>query len=361
MAKPGIASMVCLTYTLQSGVFIFILPRLLAQTLGTNAWLLVPVCGLAAAGNIGLIALVHRLARGRPVPELLERLLPRRLLTVLYGILALFWATLAELVCREHTLTVQLISFPATYPIVLLVFVEIVVLYLVIKGFETIWRSAVFFFVFNFSVVFLVTPILPQVEWARFTSFWGKEGHYSLMGLLDIYSGFLGYEMFLFLYPHVKMGRLFTAVQLGNGLVTFVYTCVAWVCMGFYSLEQLKIIKYPVLNLMAYVEFPFLVRIDDFIFNLLFLKILISTSTFTWVGASLLKRTVGTGKHRVEALLITVSTAGVLLLVPPTIQDTARVLSWFAAAETAVAFLLPLAALLCVGLVRRKERRDSYA
>src|SRR5690606_35089292 len=107
------------------------------------------------------------------------------------------------------------------------------------------------------------------------------------------YLSFIGYELFLFLIPYVSKKTNFTmALFAGNFVLTIVYLTICILSFGFFSFEQLRSLEFPVLDFLSYLQLPFVERVENFLFALLLIKVLITSILYFWVAEITLKRMV---------------------------------------------------------------------
>ncbi|MBP1962204.1 GerAB/ArcD/ProY family transporter [Paenibacillus aceris] len=346
---------------IQTGVVVFSLPRLLAENIGTNGWAALLICAAVAAFNIFLISLVYRFGKGKSIFDITKSALPKFIVIPFFCILAAFWAISGCLIGKEFILIITSLSFRSLHPIYLYVMFELLVFLLLSKGIFTISNTAVIaFFILTWNTLLLIYA-QSDFDWSRMTSFWFKGVDHTLKGWIQIYSAFLGYELCLLLFPYVdEKSHLMRAFQIANLTTTFFYTLVCLVSFGFFSLHQLQHMKFPVLNLLSYVELPFVKRVDDFVFNITILRVLISNVMFAWASAETIKWILPAAKFRsIPYVFLAFCAAVAFFAIPSTLEKTEPWLLRFGLAETGIAFALPL--LLMIILLINKSRGQNYA
>lgn len=114
----------------------------------------------------------------------------------------------------------------------------------------------------------LLLWFFPAFRWERFTPFILQGGHDQVKGGIEVYAAFLGYELSILLFPYVeKTKKSMTAIYVGNGLLSLSYLSLCLICFGFFSLGQLKRLLYPVLDLLAYIQLPFIERLENLLYG----------------------------------------------------------------------------------------------
>ncbi|MCY9668947.1 GerAB/ArcD/ProY family transporter [Paenibacillus alginolyticus] len=132
------------------------------------------------------------------------------------------------------------------------------------------------------------------------------------------------------------------------------------VAFGFFSLHQLQHLKYPVLNLLSYVELPFVQRIDDLVFNITLFRVLITSVLYSWAAIVTIKWLLPTSnKQWIPYVILAIFPLASFFVIPSALEKTEHWLSLFGFAEVGVAFLLPI--FLLVILLINKYRGRNYA
>lgn len=272
-----------LIYMIQAGVVIFSLPRLTAQHMGYNGWItLFAYTGIAML-NIFIISLVYRLSNGKSIFQIIEQALPKIIVFPLYFILVFVWTMLGCLVAKHYVFIIQAFVFPTTHPMFMKFLVDVLAYLLIIKGIYNISKAATSFFWLVVWTMLLLLFFVKSFQWANLTPFFFHEASDVFLGALNIFTAYLGYELALLLFPYVEKNKSFIrAVQIGNLLSALTYVTVSLTCFGFYSFNQLKGMKYPIIDLLAQIKFPFVERVDNIIFSLFLFTVLITIVAYMW-------------------------------------------------------------------------------
>lgn len=335
-----------LLYMVQTGIVIFSLPQIEAYYFGTNGWLAVPIAAAIATANIIFIGLVHRLGQGKSVFELMEQAIPKWLLSPLYAGLIGVWSMLGCLVAKEYILIFQMIAFPTTNPMLFKLIVDLLILYLVTKGIYSIGKAASAFFWLIIWMTLLLLFFIGDFDWKRMTGFVLQGGVDMQQGILTVMLAFLGYELSMLLFPYAdRKTKIISATVKGNLLLAFGYTLLGIVSFGFYSVDQLKVMLFPVLDLMAFIVFPFVERLENLFYGVFLFSILITSAMFIWAAAEAGKRIVPRAGSTTLASCIVAINYFVSLL-PRTLSDIQLWLRIIGRIELGVAFGLPLFILL---------------
>ncbi|MCQ6562627.1 GerAB/ArcD/ProY family transporter [Paenibacillus mendelii] len=346
-----------LVYMIELDVTFFSLPRLIAENIGTNGWIGLIGLSLIAGLNIVLIQLVYRFAKGRTVYEIMERAIPKWIMYPVYVLLAVFWVMLGSFVAKKFVLIFQIISFQTAPSMFLYSLIAVMALYLLTKGIYNISKAVTIFFFFLIPVAFLAVYFIPEWEPIRFTTFLFREaaeGH-SFRNWLEVYTIFTGYELVLLLFPYAdRSKKIFKGVYIGHFLLTSMYLLLTAVCFGFYSLGQLQSLMYPVIDLLSYIELPFINRIENLILTLFLFANLVSLTMFLWAALTALKRLFP--KPKKNALEIGLVVLSALIAIYPKItRDSEALLRAALYAETGLAFAVPILLLLLLAWQNRPK------
>lgn len=333
-------------YMFQSGVVILSMPHILAYYFGTNGWLAVILISLIVNVNIGFIFLVYRLGKGRSVFEILEQSVSKVILFPLYIALAILWTVPGSLVSKDYVHIFQLFSFPNTPPMLLTVLMGLLALMLLVKGIFVIERAATIFFWLIIWMLLLLFAFSYDFEWVRLTPFVFKEGDNFLLGGLNLLKGFLGYELSLFLFPYSdKRTKLIQAVIIANVMITLVYFITCFIAYGFYSLNQLKGVLYPVIDMMSYIKFPFVQRVENLFYGFFMFTNLFSTVAYVWAAKEACQRVFKKVKPGILAVILIIIGFSAIAI-PDVTGEVREWLAFLGFFEIGVAFILPVLLIL---------------
>ncbi|MDQ0060728.1 GerAB/ArcD/ProY family transporter [Paenibacillus harenae] len=345
-----------LTYMTQTGVVMLSLPRILAENFGYNGWMaLIGLSGIAAL-NIFIISLVYRLGKGKSIFQIMEMSLPKFVLYPLYSFIACIWAVTGCIVAKNYVSIFQMISFNTTHVMLLKIMVDILVYFLVIKGIYNISKALTSFYWVTSWMYLILFFYFKDFEWARMTPFFFSGETHFVEGSMSVFTSFIGYELSLLLFPYVEKGKKFMrAVQIGNLLTTLTYIIICFICFGFYSFEQLKLMVYPMLDLLSYIKLPFIERIDNLLFAFFLFTTVSTIAMYIWASQEIVKRMIPKAKVKVIVILI-IMAVFFIAWIPDTIPEIGEWLQYLGYTDTVIAFGLPLM-LIAILLVNKRARQ----
>ncbi len=202
--------------------------------------------------------------------------------------------------------------------------------------------------------------IFPSWDAVNLTTFFFNERSDSYVeGYFNVYSGFLGYEFILLVFPHIDSRRKnFTGVFLGNLVTTIIYMYICIVAFGFYSFGQLMETLYPTLLMFQYIEFSFLERIDTLIYPFFLLNIIVTITLYFWPALHISERLFP--KIKVQWLLIFLLLSSYLATTRLDIQRLIEEAFFkVTIVEFFVAFGLPLLLLCLLGINNMTKRKGT--
>lgn len=348
-----------IVYLIQSGIVLFALPRLVAEAFGTNGWIgLIGISAIVLV-NIYFIILVYKRGNGKSIFMILEASLPKLILYPIYVYMIITFGLLGILVAKNYTLLIQLTMFPDINPNLLLGYFAIVALYFVSKGIYNMAKTTLVIFYLTIWTLLLLLLVVGEFSFVRLTPFLFQDALDPVNTSLEIYSAFLGFELVLFLIPYVKPdGNFGKAIIGGHVFTTFVYTAVCFMGMGFFSLDQLREVLYPTYEILKFMETPVIERIENFVFGVFLLKIMVTVAFYNWAALEVSKQIFKKTKEKKLLILLFASTFLVSLI--PTIQR--EVNEWFSFVINpyiVFAFCFPLLLLLLLWINSKKARREE--
>lgn len=277
-----------LIFNTQTGIVVLTLPRTTAKYFGTNGWVSILIVFLFVTIDIMLINLVYRLGRGASVFEIMQSSLPRIVLYPIYILLGSLFGMIGCLVVKQYSMIYQMLIFPSTSDVLLKLVVDILVFLLVIKGIYTISKANVFFVIFLFIQFPIALYFIPSFDFARLTPFLFQGGSDMMEGFIRVFGAFMGYEMTFFLFPYVeKNNKWLKYVHIGNGLTTLIYLLITLESYGFFNVNELTHLAFPILDMYAYVSLAFIERMQNFLYSFFILSILQTGAMYYWSSQAL--------------------------------------------------------------------------
>lgn len=345
-----------LVFNTQSGIVLFTLPRITANYFGTNGWLMILPMFLLVTLNIMLISAVYRLGKGRSVFEILSASLPRFLLIPLYFALWGLFGMIGCLVIKQYALIYQMLIFPSTSDTVLKLFVDVLVFLYVIKGIYTMSKANVIFSLLLLLQIPLAFFFFEEFDLARLTPFIFQEGKDMKEGFIRLYGAYMGYELCLFLFPYAEKNKKWLKyIHLGNGITMFIYMLVTFLAYGFFSHKTIIHVSFPILDMYAYLRFPFIERIQNFLFSLFLFSILHSGGMYYWSSQEVISQVFRRVNWKVIVFLTMVATITVSSI-PKTLIVVESWFRYVTLAQMGVSFGFPLLLLLLLLLQRGTKK-----
>lgn len=348
-----------LVFMSQAGIVVFSLPSTLATHFGTNGWLFLLVCLVISTFNIYLIGLAYRLGKGQNVFQILESTISKVLLYPAYIGVSAIWIIFGCMIGKKYVLLFQMIAFPTTNPMVLKIGVDLLAYLLLIKGIYNISKAATIFFWMIIWMFPLLLLFIPEFQSVRLTPFIFKGGHDMLKGGFDIYTAFLGYELSILFFPYMEQRKKsIWGMYAGNAFLTLNYVCLSFTCFGFFSLLQLKNLLYPLIDLLAFIRFPFIERLENLLYGFFLFMILLTLVMYLWAAQEALVRI--TRKARSKGyvaiiLLITYCTA----YIPKTTDQVNVWITNLSYVVTFIGFALPIVVIIVLLFQRKGEKSHA--
>ncbi|OMF32190.1 spore gernimation protein [Paenibacillus sp. FSL H8-0548] len=346
-----------LIYMIQTGTVIITLPRLLAQNFGTNGWLALVLVSVIISLNLLLISGVYQLGKGKSIFEILEKSIPKLILYPFYFTLATLWALIGCFVGKQYILIFKMIAFPTTNPMILKLVLVVLAFFLIIKNVYNISKAATVFFWFITWMLILMFYFYNDFQFSRLTPFVFKEADLSINGFFTIYIAFLGYELCLLLFPYTnKKTKLMRAAQIGNLMVTLSYLYICFIAFGFYGHEHLKTLQFPLLNMMAYIQFPFIQGTENLLYAFLMFSIIITSVMYWWSARVVIQRVFSINNKAITIIILAFSFG--ISFFSDSLNHAEKWLAILGFTELGVAYLLPVC-LIVILLIQGKRGEPS--
>lgn len=333
---------VVLIYMVQAGLVLFRFPQLEADYFGTNGWVSLLICFVAAAFNILLLLPVLKMARGRSIFDIMERSVPRMVLLPFYLAIAAIWGMNASTAAKEYVHILKMVIFPTVSPWVFALTIGLLAYYLYGKGIYNIAKAAIIFFVLSVWMTFLLFYFFEEFRWSRMTPFLFQDSKQLLAGFMNVYPSYLGYELVLLMIPYADAKtKLARAAFKATFFASMLYLFVGVVCFGIFSLQQLRMSTFPVLDLLAIIRFPFMERIENLFYGFFLFSNIVTSTVYYWAASQFGGRIAPRWQGKPVGAAIIAACVG-LSLVPNTLMETEKWVRYAGYAGMGVAIGLPV-------------------
>ncbi|WP_159882454.1 GerAB/ArcD/ProY family transporter [Paenibacillus puerhi] len=347
-----------LFFMTQSGMVIFTLPRLLAQHFGTNGWLALVFIFTIVSINIYFIHVVHRLGKGRSIFEIMEQSIPKFILFPFYLSIVFIWTMIGCLLAKQYVMVFQMIAFPTTNPMIFKLVFDVLAFLLVIQGIYNISKASTVFFWGTMWILLLLFYFYVDFQWSRLTPFFFQDSKITMQGTASIYLAFLGYELCLLLFPYTtQKTRLMKGVWIGNLLLFLNYLYVSFISFGFYGHRYLKDLEFPLLNILAYMQFPFIQGTENLFYAFFMFSIIVTSVMFWWAAKEAISRIFSISQKLLMLVILALSYCiSYIFDVMSEIQQWLTILGYI---EVVIAFGLPLGLILLLLAQRTRGETTS--
>lgn len=344
-----------LVYMIQSGVILFSLPRLTGEAFGTNGWISIIIVSMIVNINLVLIWYVFKVGDGRSMFELMS-FIPKWIRLILSLFFSGIWLGLGTLVMVKYILLLKMLFYQNVSTLLLMAMGLILTYLLVNKGIYHIAKATFVLFIFTVWTVFLLLFHLPDFSFIRLTPFIFQGEKDILRGGVGMYTALLGYELVILFLHNVEKKRL-KAILIGNTITSTIYFGVCFVSFGFFSFDMLLKDMYPVVTLLEYISFPVLERVENLIFSLFGLKVLITTVMYLWASKEVLEQQFQRIKSKYILLFILFLSffISIFLKIMRQVDQWLEYLAWI---EVGISYLLPLL-LLIIAFFTRKVKKEN--
>lgn len=356
--KLNVFHITLLIYMTEMNITLFSLPRLIAENIGTNGWIGYLALAVIASFNIFLYWIVYRMGRGASVFQIMELALPKAIMYPVYWALAIFWIFTASFLGKNFFLIFQMLSFQTTNPMFIFLLFCLMVFALLIKDIYGIGKAATVFFFMTFWTVGLTVYQFHDWQIVRFTPHLfqaASQGH-SFRNWMEVYTTYMGYELSMFLFPHVtKKSKLFLGVFIGHWVITISQLIVILTAFGFFSFHQIESLLYPVIDLLDFIEMPFINRIENLVFSMFVFANLIVTVMFCYAALSAIKQTCPKVKpNRLEFVVVTM--LFFIGYIPKHLRQSEVLLRKVLYTEAYIAFIIPVVLILVLQYLKLKGK-----
>ncbi|ARU60556.1 hypothetical protein CBW65_05295 [Tumebacillus avium] len=249
--------------TVQVGIGLFNLPRLVSEKAGHSSWISILIAG--AIIQVAMIVIVKLLQRFQnlDVYAIMNRLYGKWLGNLLGAIFALYCVFVAAVVTRSYVEIVQQWLFPTTSTIMFYILLILPTVYCALGGARVLGQFAVVTF---FGTIWMMALLIVPAQEIQ-GDYYRPLLDFKVMELLSatwqVSVSAVGFELLMVIYPFLQYKKkTMLASSIGVWMTTVIYLIVVLISIGFYSQEQIKTMLSPTLHLFKIVMLPIIERIE---------------------------------------------------------------------------------------------------
>ncbi|WP_161784687.1 GerAB/ArcD/ProY family transporter [Halalkalibacter okhensis] len=311
----------------QIGVGILSLPYTIYEGgAKTDAWIAMIMVGGVVQLIIFLYWFISTRFKATSFYNLMSKLYGKyigKVLSVFYTIYFIFVSSLTLIL---FNFIIEIWAFPRTPNWAFNLLMSFLAYYLVVEKLKVIGRFHTLVSILLVTIVLLTLPAYPHMD-IRYIMPIGDSGLLNMLkGGKEALLSVLGFELILFLMPFVdgtKKAKLVSA-SLANVFVTGLYTYLTFICLLFFSPEEIKLVPEPVLYLLKAFTFPVLERIDIVFLAIWIISVVTTLISYVYIASVGLADVLSVGHHKKTAPFI-IASSFLIALIP---RNTLSIGNW---------------------------------
>lgn len=249
--------------TVQVGIGLFNLPRLVSEKAGHSGWIAILIAGvIIQVAVIVIIKLLQRFGE-LDVYAIMNQLYGKWVGNLLGAIFALYCVFVAAIVTRSYVEIVQQWLFPTTSTMMFYFLLILPTVYCALGGARVLGQFAVVSF---FGTIWMMTLLIvpgQEIQMDYYRPLLDIKVMELLSATWQVGISAVGFELLLVIYPFLQYkNKALLASSIGVWMTTIIYLIVVVVSIGFYSQNQIKMMLSPTLHLFKVVMLPIIERIE---------------------------------------------------------------------------------------------------
>lgn len=250
--------------TIQVGVGLFNLPRVVTEEAGHSGWQGIVITGVIVQLALWVIVVLLRRFQTLDLYGIFNRLLGKWAGNAIGLCFAFYCVAVAGIVARSYVEVVQSWLFPTTSTTVFFLLFLLPCLYCATGGPRLLGRFALMtFFATGWMMLLLVIPAL-DIQLDYYRPLFDAPPADLLRAAFKVSAAVVGFELLLVIYPFIqKKEKVMVASSLGIWFTTLVYLTVTLVAVGFYSEGFLLRLVSPTLHMFKIVQLPMIERMEQ--------------------------------------------------------------------------------------------------
>ena len=260
-----------------SGAGVFSLPRVLAETAGSNSLIMIFIGGAISVSTIFIIVSLNSRFPGKTLPDYSAEIIgkvPAKILVIIYAVYFVFFIGFEVRVISE---IVKLFLLVDTPPEIIMLCMILTCTYAVRGGVECIGRTTELFFPLLFiPFILILLPGLNDVDFSNLLPvFYGfQKKVFKAVPAMAL--SFAGYETLLYYIGFMKEPKKsFKYASIGVLFITITYVIITGLCISKFGIEWNKKMVWPVLGYVRSINLPglFIERLDGVMLGIWILAI----------------------------------------------------------------------------------------
>ena len=361
--KISTSQMVSILILIIVGTGILTLPRSLAETVGTDGWIVIFLGGVITTALVYLMSLIIKKMPGKNYMEILTETITKPVAYIVVGIFILYTLILNSFLLRIFGEVIKMFLLLRT-PIEVIMFAMLLTcIYLVRRGIETLGRLAE-----------LLLPVIILINLPLFLLTIQGTDFSNLLPLfqtplLDLikaipipFFSFLGFEIMLVFgvfYNKPSMAPksgIYTMV-----IVTFFYLFLNTMVLARFGIYQTKHLIWPTLSLFKTIEFPglFIENVESVVMVMWVSIVFMSIAPFYLSNTLLIAHITDSKDHNMFALPL-LPLMYFISLYPDSMAATYHYLDIFTKyASTFIAIIVPVLVLIVLAIKKRRKEEKN--
>ncbi|GGK34622.1 spore germination protein YndE [Caldalkalibacillus thermarum] len=275
-------------------VSVFVMPSRLAETMNSpDGWISIMISGLAVAGLVTLYTRLQRHFPGQTLMDYFRQGTLGKWWALLMGMaFVLYFVGVAAYLVRTLVFVVRLYVLDQTPSEAIASLFLLTTTYAVSKGLQGIIHLNLLFLpVTLFMGLGILSFNLPAMELANLLPVLGEGLSPVLKGVKEMIVPFLGVEILFFFMAHMTANHLrATPLNVGILVVTLIYVMLTVMSYAVFSLEAVKVIAFPTVELAKEVEVPggFFERLESLMITIWIMTIFNAAAVYQYLTVTII-------------------------------------------------------------------------
>lgn len=264
---------------IQIGVGILGAPRYIIEHAKQDAWLSILIAYFGMLIILSIMFLILSRYENTDIFGIQQQLFGDKIAKVLGTIYILFFIFQLLSVLITYIEVVKIFLVPTVPSLVLGLMILTLVSYSVLGGLRVVMGVIFLFTLSSLWIIPLLYDPITRMDWTHFLPLFDASLPDLLKGARSTSYTFLGFEILFLIYPFIQNKQhAKRAVYLGATFTTFMLMIATIISIGYFSLEGMHVLAWPVISLYKSTSFSFMERFDYFII-VEWMMVVITTAT----------------------------------------------------------------------------------
>lgn len=349
---------VFLIHGTQLGVGMLQLPRVLAETAGTDGWISILINWILSTAAGLLVIQIMKSNSERTMPHLFNHYFGKWIGTFFSVFFTVFFMGTAFVEILRDMLFVKVWLLPETPDYIILIAFAVPGYMIIRRGIQILGRYAeLMFFCLLWLPILYLLPLKEGITWLNMLPIYKESVEPIFKASVESSYAFFGSEIAFIIYPMLQKKKYAAAGMIaGNTLTMLAYLLATIVCFVYFGPDVITRYNEPSVSVLKTIEFRFIERLEIIMFTFYLLAVFKTWMSFLWAASYNVGEIIGEKYKNSFTILFLLITVIYTILFFHTFDENDKLQDWLGITSLFASYAFPVCMYLFVLLYERIRR-----